>query len=372
MRCPSCAHDNLDRAKFCSRCGAPLRQELTCRECGAVNPPDSTFCIECGRPLGGVQTPAPAPTPATTALMHPASFAGGRYAVKDFLGEGGHKRVYLVHDTALDRDVAFALIKTEGLDETGRQRIRHEAQAMGRLGSHPHVVSVFDIGDEAGQPYLVTELLTGGDMEGMLAQAPDHRLPLPDALRLAAEVCRALEFAHARGIIHRDLKPGNVWLTAEGTAKIGDFGLAVAHDRARLTESGTILGTALYMPPEQAMGAEVTPRADLYSLGAMLYEMVAGRPPFVGEEIVAVITQHLHTAPVAPSWHRPDLPPALEAVILRLLEKDPGKRPASATEVLTYLTPRPPSLRGKGEPDPTVSRSSRLATALRSRIWRSR
>ncbi len=122
-------------------------------------------------------------------------------------------------------------------------------------------------------------------------------------LDIAKETCRGLEFAHSRGIVHRDLKPGNVWLTGDGVAKIGDFGLAVAIDRSRLTTEGMMVGTVSYLPPEQAMGGEVTPRADLYSLGAMLYEMVTGRPPFLGDDSVAIIGQHINTPPVAPTWH---------------------------------------------------------------------
>ena len=170
-----------------------------------------------------------------SSLAQPTSFAGGRYQVKRFLGEGGKKRVYLAQDTLLDREVAFALIKTEGLDEISRTRITREAQAMGRLGSHPHIVTVFDLGQEANQPYMVTELMGGGDVEGVIEDAPDHRLPLEQAIDIAKETCRGLEFAHSRGIVHRDLKPGNVWLTGDGVAKIGDFGLAVAIDRSRLT-----------------------------------------------------------------------------------------------------------------------------------------
>ena len=233
--------------------------------------------------------------------------------------------------------MAFALIKTEGLDEVSRTRITREAQAMGRLGSHPHIVTVFDLGLEGGQPYMVTELMGGGDVEGVIEKATDHRLPLEQAISIAIETCRGLEFAHSRGIVHRDLKPGNVWLTADGTAKIGDFGLAVAIDRSRLTQAGMMVGTVSYMPPEQAMGGEVTPQSDLYSLGAMLYEMVTGRPPFLGDDPVAIIGQHINTPPVAPTWHRPDLPPGLEALVLRLLEKDSTKRPASATEVREAL-----------------------------------
>jgi serine/threonine protein kinase/tetratricopeptide (TPR) repeat protein len=285
------------------------------------------------------------PAPPAPPPSQPTSFCDGRYEVKKFLGEGGKKRVFLAHDSLLDRDVAFALIKTEGLDDVGRERIRREAQAMGRLGAHPHVVSVFDLGETGSpstgsggpQPFIVTEFMAGGDVERLIENAPAHRMPLAEALRIADEVCQGLDFAHGKQIVHRDLKPGNVWLTADGTAKIGDFGLAVATDRARLTQPGLMVGTVSYMPPEQALGGGITPRSDLYSLGAMLYELLTGRPPFVGDESVAIITQHLNTPPVALSWHVSDLPPTLEALVLRLLEKDPSKRPASAGEVRGVL-----------------------------------
>ncbi|MFB3092021.1 MAG: serine/threonine-protein kinase, partial [Dehalococcoidia bacterium] len=190
--------------------------------------------------------PRPSNTPAQLSDQ-PTSFANGRYEVKRFLGEGGKKKVYLAQDTLLDREVAFALIKTEGLDEVSRTRITREAQAMGRLGSHSHIVTVFDLGDHEGQPYMVTELMGGGDVEGVIEDATDHRLSLDQAIEIAKETCRGLEFAHSRGIVHRDLKPGNVWLTADGVAKIGDFGLAVAIDRSRLTTEGMMVGTVSYM-----------------------------------------------------------------------------------------------------------------------------
>ena len=284
------------------------------------------------------------PRPAPSEL--PESFADGRYQVKKLLGEGGKKRVYLAHDSTLDREVAFGLIKSEGLDETGRKRILGEAQAMGRLGAHPHIHTVFDLGDEAGDPYIVTELMAS-DVEIAIEEADDQRLSLERAVEIAGQVCLGLEFAHSKGIVHRDLKPGNVMLTADGTAKIGDFGLAMAADRSRLTQEGMMVGTVAYMPPEQAMGREVTAQADLYSLGAMLYEMVTGRPPFVGDDSVAIIGQHLNTPPVTPTWHNSEVPQGLEALILRLLEKDPGGRPATAADVREALesidlTPREP------------------------------
>jgi serine/threonine protein kinase/class 3 adenylate cyclase len=303
--------------------------------------------------------------------------------VQRFLGEGGKKRVYLAHDTRLDRDVAIGLIKTEGLDEAGRERIARESRAMGRLGDHPHIVTVYDVGEEDGTLYLVSQYMAGGSVEDLLRKSVESRqrgverdpaplagegkdggrprvaphlnpppqggeeggrrsetcapLAIDHALRIADQVCQALEHAHGRGVIHRDLKPGNIWLTRDGTAKLGDFGLALALDRSRMTQEGMMLGTVAYMPPEQALGGEVTERSDLYALGAVLYEMVTGRPPFVGDDAVAIVSQHLNTAPVDPTWHSPAVPPSLNALILQLLEKDPTKRPASAVEVRSVL-----------------------------------
>jgi len=180
----------------------------------------------------------------------PSSFAGGRYLVQRFLGEGGRKKVYLAHDSKLDRDVAFAVIKTEGLDEAGITRVRREAQAMGRLGDHPHIVTIHDIGEDNGQPFIVSQYMAGGSVEDLLREQEAHRLPLDGALALASQVSQGLAHVHSQGVIHRDIKPGNIWLTKEGTAKLGDFGLAVALDRSRLTMAGTMVGTAAYMPPE--------------------------------------------------------------------------------------------------------------------------
>jgi len=334
MKCRKCQTDNLENSKFCKKCGQPLRAEVICHNCQHQNAPDSEFCVQCGQPLANTQLQATSPTPSST---QPASFAGGRYQVKKFLGEGGKKKVYLAHDTTLDRDVAFALIKTEKLDEVARTRITREVQAMGKLGDHPHIGTVYDIGDHEGQPFIVQPYISGGDVEDLIKKATDHRLPLDRVLDIAKAVCKGLAFSHAKGIIHRDLKPGNVMLTEDGTAKIGDFGLAVAVELSRLTQSGMMVGTVAYMPPEQAMGGKVTTKADLYSLGAMLYEMVTGRPPFIGDDSVSIIGQHINTPPVSPAWHRADLPPALETLIMQLLEKDPDKRPESATVVLQAL-----------------------------------
>ena len=258
------------------------------------------------------------------------------------------ERVEEVVDRVVEGLGALGIKPDDRRVEEDRSRIMREAQAMGRLGSHPHIVTVFDVGEHEGQPYLVTELMGGGDVEAMIGNAPGQRMPLEQAVTIARETCRGLEFAHSKGIVHRDLKPSNIWLTGPstteggtgqefGTAKIGDFGLAAVMGGPRITQEGMMLGTVSYMPPEQAMGGEVTPRSDLYSLGAMLYEMVTGRPPFLGDDTVAIIGQHINTPPVAPTWHNGQCPRPLEALIMRLLAKDPSERPESATDVLSAL-----------------------------------
>jgi class 3 adenylate cyclase len=330
-RCASCSAENSAGRRFCGECGAPLQR--TCPACQAPNEPGVKFCGECGSPLTGAPAAASRSSgtaPATQAL--PTSFGDGRYQVERFIGEGGKKRVYLARDTRLNRDVAISLIKSEGLDEDGLTRVRREAQAMGELGDHPHVVTIFDVAEEGGHVYIVSQYMAGGDLEGRLQSEESHRLPLDEALALAGEICQALTHAHARGLIHRDLKPGNVWLSEEGQAQLGDFGLAVSLDRSRLTQEGMIVGTVAYMPPEQALGRSLDRRSDLYAFGAMLYEMVTGRPPFLGDDAVGVISQHINTQAVAPSWHNPAAEP-LDALILGLLAKPPEERPDSASAV---------------------------------------
>ncbi len=331
MQCSACGRDNPEGFKFCGECGAALRQELTCPACKTVNAAGLKFCGECGASLAAQSAPAAA-SEAAPARPLPASFAGGRYAVRRFLGEGGRKRVYLAHDEKLKRDVAVAVIKTDGLDAQGLSRVNREAQAMAKLGDQPNIVTIFDVGDDAGQPYIVSQYMSGGAVDTL-----EMPLPIERTLEIAKGVCRGLAHAHKHGVVHRDLKPGNVWLAADGTAEIGDFGLAVAFEQSRLTMHGMLVGTVAYMPPEQALGSEVTPRADLYSLGCMLYELITGKPPFTSDNPTAVISQHINTPPVAPSWLSDACPQELEDIVLRLLAKDPSERPASADEVLAML-----------------------------------
>src|SRR5581483_9405278 len=184
--------------------------------------------------------------------------------------------------------------------------------------------------EEGGDPYIVSQFMAGGALDGLLAQAPGRRLDLETTLKVADGITQALEYAHARGGVHRDLKPANVFLTEDGVAKLGDFGLAFSLDRRRITQAGLIVGTASYMAPEQALGQHPDAMSDLYSLGAVMYEMVTGRPPFVGDDIVSVISQHQRAEPVRPSWHADDVPHELEELIMQLLEKRPDGRPAAS------------------------------------------
>jgi serine/threonine protein kinase len=250
MRCPSCGNENREGARFCDSCGTELISE---------QPPAEPVAAE----------PLPADVPTEIA---------GRYRVRRFLGQGGRKRVYLSTDTTGGAEVAVALYDTEGVGAGIQARARREAEAMRKLGDHPHVVPVLDTGEDDGNPFIVSRYMPGGDVEGLLSAA-GGRLEVPRAAEIAADVTRALEHAHARGIVHRDLKPANVWIDDDGRARLGDFGLATTEARSRVS-GGTLVGTVAYLPPEQALGEAAGPRSDLYSLGALLYEMLTGQPPF--------------------------------------------------------------------------------------------
>jgi tetratricopeptide (TPR) repeat protein len=258
----------------------------------------------------------------------------GRYRIRARLGRGAAKEVYLAYDERLDREVALALVTGAGQSEKGRRRVEREARVTGRLGDHPNVVTVYDTGEVEGVPYLVLRAMPRGSLADMLAV---ERPPVATALRLGRDVAAALAHAHAHGVVHRDVKPDNIWLGADGTAALGDFGVAQEAGAERLTAEGVVVGTVRYVAPEQIRGEEATPATDLYALGVTLYEMVAGRPPFVADEAAAVFAQHLTAAPVPPSEHAPDLPRALEDLILALLAKAPGARPGSAAEVAGAL-----------------------------------
>jgi class 3 adenylate cyclase len=319
MECPSCGNVNREGARFCDGCGAALA--------GAEEAPAPS--------AAGEESPAPGPAPAPPGS--PEEIGGGRYRVAGYLGQGGRKRVYLCDDTSTGESVAVAVFSTSGMAETVLSRARREAQAMQKLGTHPHIVPVRDSGDDAGRPWIASAYMPGGALNAVLAASEGRRLPVEQALAIAADLCRGLEHAHSRGIVHRDLKPANVWLDEDGTARLGDFGLATTGPRSRAAMDGMLVGTVAYLPPEQALGRPTDARADLYSLGAVIYEALSGQPPFPGDDAVAIVGQHLNAVPVAPSRHNPEVPRALDELVLRLLAKAPDDRPPSAAEALAEI-----------------------------------
>ncbi|HXT22046.1 MAG TPA: protein kinase, partial [Thermoanaerobaculia bacterium] len=282
------------------------------------------------RPLDtGLTSALPRGTDAS--LPGQGQLLAGRYLLGSLLGQGGMGQVWRARDVALDREVAVKLLAAPGVSEA-RERFLREARAAAAL-NHPHIVAIHDIGEESGCLFLVMELVAGGS----LRDAPPATVE--EAIEVARQLCSALGHAHAQGLVHRDVKPANVLLVAGAsrtTAKLADLGLAMSSAASRLTVEGGIVGTVAYLAPEQAIGRAVDGRADLYSLGVLLYELVTGRLPFSGTP-VALISQHLHAPVVPPRSHRPDLDPALEAVILRLLAKDPAQRFATAGEVEAAL-----------------------------------
>ncbi|HEV8339947.1 MAG TPA: protein kinase [bacterium] len=254
-----------------------------------------------------------------------------RYRVDSKLGEGGMGVVYRAHDDLLDRPVAIKTLTPALFGEEGARRLVREAQSAARL-NHPNVVAIYDAVEEGGQFAIVMELVEGKTLRELLP------VPVGRLVEIAVHILQGLEYAHAQGIVHRDIKPENIVVTADGSAKLMDFGLARSEGRSRLTQTGMVVGTVAYLAPEQALGGMVDGRSDLYALGAVLYEAVAGRPPFESEDPISVITQHINVPPVAPHWHNPAVPEALERIILKLLAKDPVRRYQSAREALDAVT----------------------------------
>jgi len=254
----------------------------------------------------------------------------GRYRVEALLGSGGMAQVYRGTDTVLSRSVAIKVLSSDySRDPAFVERFRREARAAARL-NHPTVVSVYDTGSDDGVHFIVMEFVSGRTLAQILAA--EGPLPPERAAAISARVAEALSFAHEAGLVHRDVKPGNVMLTDRGDVKVMDFGIARAASGPgqAITETTSILGTAAYLSPEQAEGKPVDPRSDIYSLGVVLYELLTGHPPFSGSSPVAVAYKHVMEEPVPPSAVRSGVPPALEAIAMRALAKDPSRRYPSA------------------------------------------
>ncbi|MGW4443633.1 protein kinase domain-containing protein [Streptomyces sp. NPDC004682] len=285
------------------------------------------------------------------------ALAGGRYQLRDLLGEGGMASVHLAYDAVLDRQVAVKTLHTElGREQAFRERFRREAQAVAKL-THTNIVSVFDTGeDEAdGMPYIVMEYVEGRPLGSVLAE--DVRqlgaMPADRALKITADVLAALEISHEKGLVHRDIKPGNVMVTRRGVVKVMDFGIARAMQSGvtSMTQTGMVVGTPQYLSPEQALGRGVDARSDLYSVGIMLFQLVTGRLPFDADSPLAIAYAHVQEEPVAPSSINRALPPAVDALVARALKKNPNERFPTAEamreeclRVASSLQPAAPSI----------------------------
>ena len=262
---------------------------------------------------------------------------GDRYELGEVLGYGGMAEVLRGRDIRLGRDVAVKTLRVDLAREPSFQaRFRREAQSAASL-NHPSIVAVYDTGestlDGAQVPYIVMEYVDGRTLRDLL-KTERHIMPTR-ALEITAEILKALDYSHRNGIIHRDIKPANVMLTRSGEVKVMDFGIArsVAQASAAVTQTAAVIGTAQYLSPEQARGEQVDPRSDVYSTGCLLYELLTGSPPFTGDSAVAVAYQHVREDPIPPSRVNPDVSPAIDAIVLKAMAKNPANRYQSAADM---------------------------------------
>ena len=286
-----------------------------------------------------------------------------RYRIERELGQGGMATVYLAHDVRHDRKVALKVLRPELAAILGGERFLAEIKTTANL-QHPHILSLFDSGEADGTVFYVMPFVEGESVRDRLQR--EKQLPVDDALRIAREVASALDYAHRRGVVHRDIKPENI-LLLDGQALVADFGIALAASRSdggsRMTETGMSLGTPHYMAPEQAMGEkEITPKADIYALGCVLYEMLTGEPPFTGPTAQAIIARVMTENPRSLTLQRHTIPPHIEAVVNKALEKLPADRFASAAQFLEALD----------RPGAVVTTTTRAAPLAERLIWQQR
>jgi serine/threonine-protein kinase len=295
-----------------------------------------------------------------------------RYELEELVGTGGMSSVYRAHDRLLERDVALKVLHPQFTADTDYvERFRREARSVAQL-SHPNIVTVIDRGEQDDRQFIVFEYVAGENLKALVER--EGPLPEEQAVRLALQIARALGFAHEHGLVHRDVKPQNVLLNGDGQAKVTDFGIARSLDvKSGLTQTGTVMGTSDYIAPEQARGSQVDEQSDIYSLGAVLYELLTGEVPFPGDNFVAVAMQHINEPPPSVRERRPDVSPRLDAVIRRAMAKEPRDRFGSMDELCAELGAcLAPETAGSGAQTMVVSRRQRRASrppAARPSIW---
>jgi serine/threonine protein kinase len=293
----------------------------------------------------------------------------GRYEIREHIATGGMASVYKTWDHRVERIVAIKVLRSlDKNDLRAVERFRLEARAAAAL-NHPNAVTIYDFVEEWGQYFLVMEYINGPTLKQLIGQS--RQIPALQAIEIAAQVCDVLQVAHARGYIHRDIKPQNIMLTWSGgglsssmnserpLVKLTDFGIVRVVEEGGLTNSGIVLGTADYLSPEQARGETLTASSDLYSLGVVMFEMLAGRPPFVGPTAVSIAMQHASANPPPLRQFNPTVPPTVERIVMRTLQKEPEDRFQSAAELQQALRQCAKELM-------RVSRSSRVAARMPS------
>src|SRR5882672_565847 len=363
MNCPSCDRENPDTAVRCLHCGVPLISAVDDRTMDSpdrgtiIGGPDSSPSGQPAKSASAARSAAaaaktpPGRTPSGTSsqsrstgsrsnrfgLFEPGEELGPRFVIEALLGEGGMGRVYKAYDRELDRFVALKVLQPElANDPLIIQRFKHELLLASRI-SHKNILRIHDLSEADGVKFITMAFVDGEDLHNILKT--EHPLPLERSLKIARQMCEALDAAHSEGVVHRDFKPQNVLVGNNDQVYVSDFGLATSLETAKMgmTRTGAVMGTPRYMSPEQVEGKEVDSRCDLYALGLVLYEMVTGATPFSGESTWQLMYQRVQVMPKDVKLVNPALPEYVARVIMHCLEKDPANRYQSAKEILADL-----------------------------------
>lgn len=320
---------------------------VKCPKCETDNPSDSKYCKECATPLPSQEVSVTKTLETPFEELTRGTTLANRYEIIEELGKGGMGKVYRVEDTKIQEEVALKLIKPEIVaDKKTIERFRNELKIARKI-RHKNVCGMYDLGEEEGTHYITMEYVPGEDLKSFMKRS--KQLSILTAVSLAKQVCEGLAEAHRLGVVHRDMKPQNIMIDREGNAHIMDFGIARMMSASELTEEGAIIGTPDYMSPEQVDGKEADQRADLYSLGVIIYEMVTDRVPFKGDSAMSVALKHKTEAPTIPRELNAQVPESLSRLILKCMEKDREQRYQRAEDVLSDLANVEKEIKGETE-----------------------